>query len=331
MTMPCGAFPPILRQLNDSMLRPSQAERCPVSAIARQFSRILVVILAAALISGCSLFRNDENYEELSAEQLYQTARVKMSKRQWNSAIEILRTLEAQYPYGVYAEQAQLDTIYSYYMSEQTGLSLAAADRFIRLNPTHASVDYAYYLKGLVAYTEDKTMLGKMMGQDDLSDRDAHSIHNALSAFEEVYSLFPDSQYAPESRKRAKYLRNALAKNEVAVARYYYTRGAHVAVVNRAKGVVENYSSEPAVEDALALMMFSYLHMGFNDLSGDTRRVLELNFPDSRYLDMEAKNVKFANSRGRPEEVDEDDGWYSSIKNVFSKDDEDDDGDDDSG
>ncbi len=281
-----------------------------------------MILVSAALLSSCGLFKKDENYDGLSAEELYQTARTAMSKRQWVSAIEILRTLEAQYPYGVYAEQAQLDTIYVYYLSEQTGLALAAADRFIKLNPTHASVDYAYYLKGLVAYTEKKTMLGKLMGQDDLSDRDTASIRNALGAFEEVYTLFPDSQYAPESKKRAKYLRNALARKEIAVAKYYFSRGAHVAVVNRAKGVVENYSSEPAVEDALALMMFSYLQMGFNDLATDSRRVLELNFPDSRYLDMKSRKVNFSKQRGSPLEEEDDDGWFSSIKDIFSKDDD---------
>ena len=286
----------------------------------------LLVLLCLTVVSGCGTFKKEENTDEMTAEQLYDLARSKMEKKQWTSAIELLRTLEAKYPYGIYAEQAQLDTIYSYYLNEQVGLALAAADRFIKLHPTHDSVDYAYYLKGLVSFTEDKTLFGRLMGQDDLSDRDAAAINRALEAFEEVYTLFPDSRYAAESRTRAKYLRNALAKNEIAVARYYFTRDAHVAVVNRAKGVVENYSATPAVEDALALMMFSYIKMGFADLAEDSRRVLALNFPQSIYLDMRVDKVKFANRSGLPLVTDEqkEDGWFSSIKGWFDRDDDDD-------
>lgn len=288
------------------------------------FLRLLLISLLAGAATGCSVFGDKEkDYSEATAEQLYEDARTAISKKRYESAIEILRTLEGKYPYGVYAEQAQLDTIYVYYLSEQPGLALAAADRFIKLHPTHKSVDYAYYLKGLVTYNEDKSLMGQITGQDDLSDRDASAIRASLAAFEELYTLYPESQYGPEARKRAKYLTNALARNEIAVARYYYSRGAYVAVVNRAKGVVEQFSATPSVEQALALMMFSYTKMGFDDLSADSRRVLELNFPDTEYLAMDVNRVKFSTQGGSSGQVstEEDEGWLSSLKDFLSTDD----------
>ncbi len=305
------------------MLNLSITNKCFLIADKIRFFRVMVLLLATVLVTGCSYFQKEEDYSDADAQELYEKAQKAMSKKRYEAAVEILRTLEAKYPYGIYAEQAQLDTIYAYYLSEQTGLALAAADRFIKLNPTHDSVDYAYYLKGLVSFEEDGSLFGRMMGQDDLSDRDASSIKNAMTAFEELYTRFPDSQYAAEAKKRAKYLRNALAKNEIAVARYYYSRAAYVAVVNRSKGVVENYSATPAVEQALALMVFSYANMGFAELSEDSRRVLELNFPESKYLGMEADKVKFSNtgfSTSDTSSAKEDDGWFSSIKNAFTKD-----------
>ncbi len=286
------------------------------------FPRFIILCLLTVIMSGCGVFKKDKEDSDATAEQIYEEARTAISKKRYQPAIELLRTLEAKYPYGVYAEQAQLDTVYVYYLSEQPGLALAAADRFIKLHPTHESVDYAYYLKGLVSYNENKSLMGQFMGQDDLSDRDGSAIRAALSAFEQLYTLHPDSQYGPEARKRAKYLKNALAKNEIAIARYYYSKGAHVAVVNRAKGVVEAYSATPAVEQALALMMFSYTKMGFNDLATDSRRVLELNFPNSEYLDMEVEKIKFSNAGGSDGQVSdgEEDGWFSSFTGLFGKD-----------
>ena len=251
---------------------------------------------------------------------MYADAKEKMANKNWDGAIEALRGLEAAHPYGVYAEQAQLDTIFIYYMSADAGLVSSAVDRFVKLHPTHSSVDYTYYLKGLVSFEEDKSLIGFITGKNDLSDRDSTNIQEALTAFEQVYTLYPDSQYAPDSRRRAKYLRNAMSKNEISIAQYYYSRNAHVAAVNRARGVVENYSSTPAVEDALGIMMFSYTKMGLPELATDSRRVLELNYPKSDYLVMAIDNVKFGNQSGQLIGEDEDgEGWFASMRSNFSK------------
>ena len=275
--------------------------------------RIMAMLIAVVLASGCASFKKDKEDEVRSAEELYESAKAQMSKKNWQTALEMLRTLEAKYSYGVYAEQAQLDTIYIYYRSEQSALAIAAADRFIKLHPTHHAVDYAYYLKGLAGFSEDRSLIGTLIGQDDLSDRDASIIRNSMLAFQELYTLFPDSQYAPDARIRAGNLLDALARNEIAVANYYYTRKAYVAVVNRAKGIIENYSTTLAVEQALALLMFSYENMGFDDLAGDARRVLALNFPQSGYLNLTTDTVKFFNKYSPKSDKSQKQkkGWFS--------------------
>lgn len=280
--------------------------------------KIVTWLMVVFILGGCAYFQTDDDYSDNTAEELYAMAQEKMRVGSWTTAVEILRALEAKYPYGVYAEQAQLDTIFCYYKNEDTGLALAAADRFIKLHPTHQSVDYAYYLKGLVSFNEDKSLWGKIMGLDDLSDRDSSAIHDAMVAFEEVYTLFPDSQYAPDSKKRVKYLTNALARHEISVANYYYSREAYVAAVNRAKGVVEEYATTPSVERALAIMMFSYQNMGFTDLAADSKRVLALNFPESPYLTKKLESVDFTQPPDTLEEEGE--SWYSSITSVFTPD-----------
>ena len=242
----------------------------------------IVILLIFALLSGCSSSKKEE--VEPTAEEMYATARKNLDQKNWLTATDQLRELEAKYPYGVHAEQAQLDTIYAHYRSDQPGLAIAAADRFIKLHPTHESVDYAYYIKGLANDRESDSLFGRFTGRDDLSDRDARIILDAVNAFTDVYTLFPDSRYAPDAHVRVRRLTRSLAKHELTVAAYYFSRDAYVAVVNRAKGVIENYATTPSVEEALAMLVFAYQKMGFDDLSNDSKRVLALNFPESKYL-----------------------------------------------
>ena len=274
----------------------------------------IVILLGLALLSGCA---SNEAEDDATAEELYAIAKESLDKKNWLTAVGQLRALVAKYPYGTHAEQAQLDTIYAHYRSDNTGLTIAAADRFIKLHPTHPSVDYAYYVKGLANYQENDSLFGRLTGRDDLSDRDASITQNALNAFNDVYNLFPASRYAADARARAHYLFNALARHELAVAAYYFSRNAHVAVVNRARGVIENYATTPSVEEALALLVFCYRQMELADLSATARRVLAFNFPKSEYLGEDGAAVLERNLRtpGSPDPNKPDDpkGFFEPL------------------
>ena len=280
----------------------------------------VIAALVFTLLSGCSLFKKDEE-EDFTAEQMYAEAKQSLDKKNWRTAVEQLRELEAKYPYGVHAEQAQLDTIYAHHRADETGLAIAAADRFIKLHPTHPAVDYAYYAKGLANYQENNSLFGRLTGRDDLSDRDASITRDALNAFNDVYNLFPASRYAADARARARYLHDSLARHELAVAAYYFSRNAHVAVVNRAKGIIEDYGTTPSVEEALALLVFCYREMELSKLSEDARRVLKLNFQKSEYLGRRGRAVlvKKLQTHGLLKEEDEDAGFLSPILTKFGK------------
>lgn len=244
-------------------------------------------MLCAILLTGCALFGNDDDDEEgpvPAAEELYSRAQEQMAENEWEEAVETLRRIEAEYPYGEHAIQAMVDTIYAYYRFGDIAMVKASADRFIKLHPTNESVAYAYYIKGLVSFKEDKSLIGVLLGKDDLSGRDATNMLEALEAFQNSYEQFPDSEYAPASRKQAKEMKDSLAEYEVNIAKFYFKREAYVAAVNRAERVIENFSTSPAVESALGVLLQSYNRMDMEDLADDSRSVLELNFPDSEYL-----------------------------------------------
>ncbi len=244
-----------------------------------------VIVLTLALLAGaCASTDPGDQYANVPAETLLQYARGALEEKRYAEAIELYRELESRYPYGTPAEQAQLDIAYAYYKNASPELAVAASDRFIRLHPTHERVDYAYYLKGIASFRERDGFFARLTGTDDLSERDTRPAREAYTAFSELVSRFPRSPYAADARQRMIHLVNVLAKHDVSVARYYLSHGAYVAVVNRAKKILEEYQRTPSVEDALGLMAIAYREMGLTDLMYDTVRILEHNFPSSNYL-----------------------------------------------
>jgi outer membrane protein assembly factor BamD len=244
----------------------------------------LLLLAGVALLPACTS-PGDEKYDETrnwSAERLYNEAKAELMGGAYKKAIEYYQKLEARYPYGRYAQQAQLELAYAYYKDAEPVLALAETDRFIKLYPEHPSVDYAFYLKGLINFNEDLGIFGGLANQD-MSERDPRAAIESFESFRELVERFPDSRYAADAYARMRYLLNALANNEVRVGEYYLRRKAYVAAVNRAQYVLTNYPKTPAVEQALIVMVKAYDAMGLAELRDDADRLLKLNYPNTRY------------------------------------------------
>ena len=209
----------------------------------------MAILLGAALGAGCSMLGDaPDETAGWSAQKLYGEAKDEMASRNWAKAIKYLEKLEARYPYGRFAQQAQLEVAYAYWKEGERASAVAACDRFIKLYPDHANLDYAYYLKGLINFNDQQGFLANFGGQD-LSERDLRAAREAFDAFKTVLARWPDSKYAEDSEQRMRYLVNSMARGRVHIARYYYSRGAYVAAANRAQEVIRDYQEAPALEE----------------------------------------------------------------------------------
>lgn len=244
-----------------------------------QYSLPVVFALCLAACSSTPKLPDDN----ATAAQLYAEAKEALDANNLEDGIKKMETLESRYPYGSYAQQAEMDIAYANYRLPDMPSAIAACDRFIKQYPNHPNVDYAYYLKGLANFNSDATGLLEFAGQD-LSERDQHSAHEAFNTFRELVTRFPESRYVPDAREKMKLLVEAMAKHEILVARYYMTRRAPLAAVNRAKTVLSDFSNTTWVEEALAIMMNGYDELGLPALRDDARRVLEKSYPTSRFL-----------------------------------------------
>src|SRR5512147_2659603 len=230
----------------------------------------LLVLVAAA--GGCGLMPAEKDpTADWSAQRLYGEAKDEMAVRNWEKAVKLVEQLEARYPYGRYAQQAQLDSAYAYYKNGDRASAISAADRFIKLYPNHPNVDYAYYLKGLINFNENQGILN-IIDSPDMSERDSKGTRESFEAFTELVTRFPESKYSEDGRARMRYLVNSLAQYEVHVARYYMKRGAFVAAANRAQFAVQNYPQAPALEEAVFIMVKAYDSLGMAELRDSADR-----------------------------------------------------------
>jgi len=255
------------------------------SVLSRASSSYLVIIftfISVFALSSCAT-TDEETFEDSdkTAAALYEEAKSALAQEDYETAIQKLESLEARFPFGKYAQQAQLDMAYAYYKFEEPESSISSASRFIKLYPRHPHADYAYYLKGLVKFTQGQSIFDGLTSQDP-SQRDPEAASKSFQFFSELIQRYPDSKYAKDAAERMVYLRNNLAKHELNAARHYMNRKAYLAAANRAKYIVENFQSTPAISDALLVMVSAYKALRLDDLANDTQRVYDLNFANKK-------------------------------------------------
>lgn len=244
---------------------------------------VIAALFLAIILTGCGLFPEvKDETSGWSANKLYTEAKEALNESSYDKSIKYFEKLESRYPYGRFAQQAQIEIAYAYWKSGEPASAVAACERFIKLHPNHPNVDYVHYLRGLVNFNEDLGLLGSVSNQD-MTERDPKGARESFDAFKELVNRYPDSKYAADSVARMKYLVNALASHEVHVARYYMKRTAYLASINRAQFALKNYPDAPATEEALFIMVKSYDLLGMNDLRDDVERVMRKNYPKSEY------------------------------------------------
>ena len=242
-------------------------------------SLVGVVFLWAC--SATSSHAPHELYASLNAAQLFEAGEDSMLRRDYEKATQYFETLDARYPFDAHNKQAQLDLIFAYYKSGDKGSAVAATERFIHLYPRSKHVDYAYYMRGVANFEQDRGSLNALFYLDP-SDRDPSFARQAFDNFNVLLQRFPHTRYASDAHQRMLYLRDVLARYDIHVANYYMRRHAYVAAANRASYVVLHYQHSPQVMDALDIMVRAYRTMGLAARANEALHVLQLNYPNSK-------------------------------------------------
>ena len=245
-----------------------------------------LTLCLSLLVSSCSLLSwldsregtaNDDEYTNWSAQQFYKEAKNELMEGNYDKAVKLYEKLEARYPFDKLATQAQLEVAYAYYKKNEPDSALAAVDRFIKLNPSHPRVDYAYYLRGLINYNKGRTFVDRFLPTDS-SQRDPGSAREGMRDFNELITKFPHSKYTEDAKKRVNAMRNNLAMYEINVADFYMRRRGFVAAAKRCNDVLEKYPRTQAIPKALKIMEEAYRKLELDDLANEAARVYAMNY-----------------------------------------------------
>ncbi|CAM5420173.1 Outer membrane protein assembly factor BamD OS=Eoetvoesiella caeni OX=645616 GN=bamD PE=3 SV=1 [Eoetvoesiella caeni] len=249
----------------------------------KTLTRSALAVLALIVVAGCSSLKGDvDKTAGWSADRLYKEARTEVSDANWKEARTHLEAVESRYPFGGYAQQALIDLAYVNWKDDEPEQALAAIDRFQQQYPNHEGTDYMLYLKGLITFTPPSASFTKITRQDP-SERDPKGLRESYEAFNELIKRYPDSRYTADAKKRVTWLVSTLAENETHVAQYYYERHAYLAAINRAQTVITDFQGVPVAERALYIMYMSYDKLNMPELRDDTKRILDQNFPNSKF------------------------------------------------
>ncbi|MCF6204239.1 MAG: outer membrane protein assembly factor BamD [Methylococcaceae bacterium] len=254
--------------------------------------KLSFIFCLVIVLQGCEAFSSlkydesssdEKEYAGWDAAKFHEKAKASMDAGNYQKGIKLYEALEARYPFGEYAAQTQLNIAYAYYKNDDPEASIAAADRFIKVNPRSPSIDYAYYLKGLVNFNRSIGFLDRFL-PTDASQRNPSNVKESYKNFQELVRRFPKSDYVPDAKQRMLSLKNNLAMYEVHVARFYLKRKAYLAAANRGSYVIKEFQRTPAVPAALLVMHEAYTKLGMTELASDAERIYQENYPNGTSL-----------------------------------------------
>jgi outer membrane protein assembly factor BamD len=227
-----------------------------------------------------------EKERNADAKELYQKAQDKLEDGNYKGARELFEQIQTNHPFSPYATQAQMESIYASYQRHKPSAALAQAKRFLREHPTYPSVDYVYYLQGVINFSRAKNQSNRFFHVDG-ARRDDTYVKQAFDSFDQLIHRFPNSRYAADAHKRMLFLKNELARRWWHIANYYMRRHAWIAANRRAQGIVKKFQGTQWVHKALGIMEESYKKLGMDEQAGNVEKVIQYNYHNPHHKKVE--------------------------------------------
>src|SRR5262245_64007078 len=106
--------------------------------------RYSLALVFGALVGACGIFPDVDETKGWSAEKLYSEAKERLNNGTYEEAIKLYEKLEARYPFGRYAQQAQLEIAYAYYKDKEAAKAMTENKRLIKLQHNNANAHKQY-------------------------------------------------------------------------------------------------------------------------------------------------------------------------------------------
>ncbi len=202
--------------------------------------KILVALLAAMLVSGCSFFEDAPRRMDKNAEQLAAEGASDFMNQDFRDAIKAYTDLKDWYPFSKYAILAELKIADAHFHLEEYLEAAAAYENFEKLHPRNEAIPYVINQTGMCWFNQIGTV-----------DRDHAPASNALAQFRRLMDQYPDSEYAQKAPENVEKCLDNLAGHELYVADFYMKSKKYKAALKRYEYIVEFYPGTAQSEKAL--------------------------------------------------------------------------------
>ncbi|MFW0039788.1 MAG: outer membrane protein assembly factor BamD [Coxiella endosymbiont of Dermacentor silvarum] len=250
----------------------------------------IFIFLYFCILTGCvgkyvDLYIDPyQAYRGKTSTELFTAGERALTKKNYAEAIKNFEALDVVYPFDFYTQQAQLDIIYAYYKSRDIASANVAADRYVCLYPQGHYADYAYYMRGIINFGSELSLIQKLVGVNPAS-LDISILQQSYKAFATLIDMFPKSPYAPDALIRMKHIQNLMAQREIMIAQFYLKRHAYVAAANHATYVVQNFQDSPEeVTQGFMIMIQAYRALDLPKMADFSYRLFKISYPNSPNL-----------------------------------------------
>jgi outer membrane protein assembly factor BamD len=231
--------------------------------------KLFIILCLPLVLAACA---SSEVVKKSAAEIDYAKAKELLAKGNYSDVNLRLESFGSKHPYSRYTIQAELLRIFAAYKGGEYILSETLSKEFVRRHPHHPNADYAQYMLGMSHYREASP-----------PEKDQSQSIAAIDSFKVLLDKYPKSAYARDGARHLQRLYNNLAKHELNVGKFYFTRHHYVAAANRFQVVLEKYQTTPAIEEALYYLAASYAKLGIKDESHNSALLLKHNYPKSEW------------------------------------------------
>jgi outer membrane protein assembly factor BamD len=195
---------------------------------------LLLLVVAGGCSSGRS--REDELLDELAnldKETIFAQAEEMYAKKDYKKARDLFAFVYDNFPNDPLGHKAALRVADTFAVkTDVTSLTEARLRYrdFANRYPNDPDRDYALLMVGQT-YSARKLR----------PDRDLSDIHEALGAYQQLTSLYPNSRYIPDAESKVNALKELLAQHEWMVGKFYRKNKYFVGALWRFQYIAENY------------------------------------------------------------------------------------------
>ena len=228
-------------------------------------------LLAAGLMIGCGGSVAEDPILRLSSEEAFAKGKELMAAEKYELAREHFAHAFQTAPNSEIGREALLLQADAFFLAGGESNLVRAEAKYRDFNNRYPTSDRGAYVQYQIAHSLELRMRKP--------DRDQAETQKAISAFEELLTLYPTSEYAAEAEAGIERLKVNLADHEYLVARYQFRRGLHKAAIARIDYLASQFPEYPQLDAAICLLARSHKKLGEQEEAAAAFARLRTEFP----------------------------------------------------